>query len=73
MTTTRVGMPLADGWSKFAETVLPTIGGTNHAEAHVAFHFDAMYVLQIAQQVIAAERVNDFETPGVVRLASKRV
>jgi hypothetical protein len=53
MTTTRVGMPLADGWSKFAETVLPTIGGTNHAEAHVAFHFDAMYVLQIAQQVIA--------------------
>jgi hypothetical protein len=33
--------------------VLPTIGGTNHAQAHVAFHFGAMYVLQIAQQVIA--------------------
>jgi hypothetical protein len=44
---------IADGWSNFTETVLPTIGGTDRAQAHIAFHFGAMYVLQIAQQVIA--------------------
>jgi hypothetical protein len=44
---------IADGWANFVETVLSSIGGTDHAAAHVAFHFDAMYVLQIAQQVIA--------------------
>jgi predicted membrane-bound spermidine synthase len=44
---------IADGWANFAETVLPSIGGTEHAQAHIAFHFGAMYVLQIAQHVIA--------------------
>jgi hypothetical protein len=48
-----ISYAISDGWSKFAETVLPTIGGTKHAEAHVAFHFGAIYVLQIAQQMIA--------------------
>jgi hypothetical protein len=43
---------IADGWADFAETVLPAIAGTDHAEAHVAFHLGAMYVLQIAQQGI---------------------
>ena len=43
---------LADGWSKFAETVLPPIHGADNAQAHIAFHFGAMYVLQIAQQIV---------------------
>ena len=43
---------IAAGWADFAQTILPTIGGTNHAQAQIAFHFGAMYVLQIAQQVI---------------------
>jgi hypothetical protein len=41
---------IADGWASFAETILPTVGGTALAQAHIAFHFVAMYVLQIAQQ-----------------------
>jgi hypothetical protein len=48
-----IGHVVNDGWASFAETILPTIGGTDNAKAHVAFHFGAMYVLQIAQQVIA--------------------
>jgi hypothetical protein len=44
---------LADGWANFAETILPSIGGDEHAQAHIAFHVGAMYVLEIAQQVIA--------------------
>jgi hypothetical protein len=44
---------IADGWASFPETVLPSIGGDEHAEAHIAFHFGALYVLQIAQQIIA--------------------
>jgi hypothetical protein len=44
---------LADGWANFAETILPSIGGGEHAQAHIAFHIGAMYVLEIAQQVIA--------------------
>ena len=43
---------IGDGWSNFAETVLPAISGSNNAKAHVPFHFGAMYVLQIAQQVM---------------------
>jgi hypothetical protein len=49
-----VSHAIANGWANFAETVLPSISGIDHAEAHIAFHFGAMYVLQIAQQVIAA-------------------
>ena len=41
---------IADGWSSFVETILPTIGGTEHAQPHIVFHIGAMYVLQIAQQ-----------------------
>jgi hypothetical protein len=44
---------IADGWANFAETILPSIGGDEHAQAHIAFHVGAMYVLEIAQQVIA--------------------
>ena len=44
---------VADGWANFAKTVLPSVGGNERAQAHIAFHFGAMYVLQIAQQVIA--------------------
>ena len=44
---------VSDGWASFAETIRPTIGGTDNAKAHVAFHFGAIYVLQIAKQVIA--------------------
>jgi hypothetical protein len=47
-----VSHAIADGWANFVETVLPSLGGDEHAEAHIAFHFGAMYVLQIAQQVI---------------------
>jgi hypothetical protein len=43
---------IADGWADFAATVLPSIDGDVHAEAHIAFHFDAMYVLQILEQVV---------------------
>jgi hypothetical protein len=32
---------------------LPGIGGSAHAEAHIAFHFGAMYVLQIVEQIVA--------------------
>jgi hypothetical protein len=45
---------IADGWADFAETILPGIGGDKDAQAHVAFHFGAMYVLQIALHVLAA-------------------
>ena len=44
---------IADGWEEFAKTVLPTVGGTDQAEAHIAFHFGAMYALQIVKQVVA--------------------
>jgi len=43
---------IADGWAGFAQTILPAIGGDKHAEAHIAFHFGAMYVLQILEQVV---------------------
>jgi hypothetical protein len=46
------GHAIADGWAEFAERVLPSIVGTQHAEAQVAFHIGAMYVLQLTQQVI---------------------
>ena len=44
---------IANGWANFAETVLPSIGGVKDAQAHIAFYFGAMYVLQIAEQVVA--------------------
>jgi hypothetical protein len=43
---------IADGWVGFAATVLPAIRGDVHAEAHIAFHFGAMYALQILEQVV---------------------
>ena len=43
---------IADGWTDFAETILPGVGGDDHADAHIAFHFSAMYVLQILEQVV---------------------
>jgi hypothetical protein len=54
-----VSHAIADGWANFAETVLPTIGGTDHAQAHIAFHFGAMYVLQIVEQVVAHRSVEE--------------
>jgi hypothetical protein len=44
---------IADGWAEFSERVLRGIHGTTHAEAHIAFHFGAMYVLQLTEEVIA--------------------
>jgi hypothetical protein len=41
------------GWADFAKTVLPSVGGGQHAPAHVAFHFGAMYALKIVQEIIA--------------------
>jgi hypothetical protein len=35
---------IADAWTGF---------GDKHAEAHIAFHFGALYVLQIVEQVVA--------------------
>jgi len=32
--------------------ILPGIGGSTNAEAHIAFHFGAMYVLQILEHVV---------------------
>jgi hypothetical protein len=43
---------IAEGWAKFAETVLPGIGGGPNAGAHVAFHFGALYVLQLVSKVV---------------------
>jgi hypothetical protein len=44
---------IADGWEEFAKRILPSIVGTPHAEAKVAFHFGAIYVLQLTQEMIA--------------------
>jgi hypothetical protein len=44
---------ITDGWEEFAERVLPSIHGTERAQAHAAFHFGGMYVLQLTQQMIA--------------------
>jgi hypothetical protein len=44
---------ITDGWADFARTILPTIGGDKDAQAHIAFHIGAVYVLQIVQHVIA--------------------
>jgi hypothetical protein len=43
---------IADAWADFAETVLPSIGGAEHAQAHIAFHFGALFVLQILEQTV---------------------
>ena len=43
---------IADGWTEFAAKVLPSVGGTEHAQAHIAFHFGALYVLQILAHII---------------------
>jgi hypothetical protein len=50
-----IGQPIANGWANFSETVLPTIAGTDRAQARIAFHFGAMYVLQIVEQLVALE------------------
>jgi hypothetical protein len=44
---------IADGWANFSETVAPGIGGSAHTEAHIAFYFSAMYVLQIVKLIVA--------------------
>jgi hypothetical protein len=46
---------IANGWAEFAATVLPAIDGTERGKANVAFHFGAMYVLQILKHVVARE------------------
>jgi hypothetical protein len=43
---------IGDGWASFAKTVLPSIVGNEHAQAQVAFHFGALYVLQILEQAV---------------------
>jgi hypothetical protein len=44
---------IGDGWADFAEMILPGVGGDKDAGAHIAFHFGAMYVLQIALHILA--------------------
>jgi hypothetical protein len=46
---------IADGGTEFAAKVLPSVGGTEHAQAHIAFHFGALYVLQILEEAVAHE------------------
>jgi hypothetical protein len=46
---------IAEGWAKFAEIILPGVGGSAHAEAHIAFYFGALYVLQILEEAVAHE------------------
>jgi hypothetical protein len=48
-----VSHAITDGWADFAQMVLPGVGGDKDGEAHIAFHIGAMYVLQIAQHVLA--------------------
>jgi hypothetical protein len=50
---------IADGWREFAESVLPSVGGADHAQAHTASHFGAMYVLEIVEQVVAQKSVEE--------------
>jgi hypothetical protein len=42
---------IAEGWAEFSEKVLPTLGGTGAAQAHMAFYFGALHVLQIVDQI----------------------
>jgi hypothetical protein len=49
---------ITDGWEEFAVRGLPAIRGTKHAEAHVAFHFGAMCVLQLALGMLDAKLTN---------------
>ena len=50
---------IADGWANFSETVAPGIGGSAHAEAHIAFYFSAMYMLQIVKLIVADRSAED--------------
>jgi hypothetical protein len=52
-----VSHAVAEGWANFAEVILPVVGGDEHAQAHIAFHFGALYVLQIIQQIVADRSV----------------
>ena len=52
---TLVSHAIANGWAEFAETVLPSIAGSERGKANVAFYFGAMYVLQILEHVVARE------------------
>jgi len=54
-----VSHAIANGWAEFAETVLPRIGGSAHAEAHVAYYFSAMYMLQILKLLVADRSAED--------------
>jgi hypothetical protein len=36
-----IGHAIADGWTEFAERVLPAVHDAGKADAHVAFHFGA--------------------------------
>jgi hypothetical protein len=43
-----VSHAIGDRGVSFADTVLPSVGDDEQAQGHVAFHFCAMCVLQIA-------------------------
>jgi len=47
-----ISQAIANGWAHFAATVLPAVSGDARAEAHIAFYFGAMYVLQILENVV---------------------
>jgi hypothetical protein len=44
---------VAEGWTEFAQTLLPTIADTGQAPTQVAFYFGAMYLLHVVQPAIA--------------------
>jgi hypothetical protein len=50
---------IADGWANFSETVLPGIGGSARAGAHLAFYFAAMYMLRIVKLTVADRSAED--------------
>jgi hypothetical protein len=50
---------ITEGWADFAEMILPGVGGDKDAGAHIAFHFGAMYVLQMALHILADRSAED--------------
>jgi hypothetical protein len=44
---------IAEGRGEVRPNDFARVNGNAHSEAHVAFHFGALYVLQLVQQVVA--------------------
>jgi hypothetical protein len=50
---------IAEGWANFAELIFQGVGADENAPAHIAFHFGALYVLHIVQQIVADRSVEE--------------